>query len=68
MDQKSKLDGIRVKLSFLFIYFFCLFAFTRATPAACGGSQSRGLSGAVAAGLHQSHSYTGSEPHLQAIP
>ena len=48
----------------LFIYLFCLFAISWATPAAYGGSQARGLIGAVAAGLHHSHSNTGSEPHL----
>jgi len=31
---------------------FCLFAFSRATAEAYGGSQDRGLIGAVAAGLH----------------
>ena len=30
-----------------------------------GGSQARGLPGAVAAGLHHSHNNVGSEPHLQ---
>ena len=43
----------------LFIY-FCLFAISWAAPAAYGGSQARGLIGAVAAGLSNS----GSEPHL----
>ena len=32
------------------------------------GSQARGLIGATAASLHQSHSNTGSEPFLQPIP
>ena len=32
---------------------------------AYGGSQARGLIGAVATGLHQRHSNVGSEPHLQ---
>ena len=32
-----------------FILFFCLFAFSRATPTAYGGSQAGGLIGAVAA-------------------
>ena len=48
--------------------FFGLFALPRATPVAYGGSQARGLIGAVAAGLHQSHSNVGSEPHLQPTP
>ena len=36
---------------FIFIYlfiYFCLFAFSRAAPAAYGGSQARGLIGAIA--------------------
>ena len=41
--------------------FFFLF---RAAPAAYGGSQARGRIRAVVAGLHHSHSNTGSEPHL----
>ena len=34
----------------------------RATSAAYGGSQAKGQIGAVAAGLHHSHSIIGSEP------
>ena len=52
----------------LFNLFFWLFAFSRAAPAAHGGSQARGLIGAVAAGLRQSHSNAGSEPRLQPTP
>ena len=38
----------------LFIYLFCLFfAFSRATPVAYGGSEARGLVGAVASSLRQ---------------
>ena len=44
--------------------FFCLFAFSRATPVAYGGSRARSLIGAVAAGLLHSHSNARSEPHL----
>ena len=33
-----------------------------------GGSQARGRIGAVAIGLRQSHSNTGSEQHLQPTP
>ena len=33
-----------------------------------GGSQARGRIGAVASGLHQSYSNTGSEPHLRPTP
>ena len=49
---------------FKIILIFCLFAFSRAAPMAYGGSQPRGLIGAVATGLSQSHSNTGSEPRL----
>ena len=54
-------------LSFFFFFFFflcvcvCLF---RAAPTAYGGSQARGRIGAVAAGLHHSHSNTKSELRL----
>ena len=33
---------------------FCIFVFSRATPAAYKGSQARGPIGAIAAGLHHS--------------
>ena len=52
----------------LLFYFICLFAFSRAAPAAYGGFQARGWIGAVAAGLRQSHSNVGSEPCLQPTP
>ena len=39
---------------FCFCFCFCLFAISWATPTAYGGSQARGLIGAVAAGLHHS--------------
>ena len=45
-------------------FFFCLFAFSKAPPLACGDSQARGLIGAVATGLNQSHSNMESEPRL----
>ena len=50
------------------VFFFCLFAISWATPVACGGSQARGLMGAIAASLSQSHSNAGSEPRLQPTP
>ena len=50
------------------LYFFNFFAISWAAPEACGGSQARGRIGAVAAGLCQSHSNAGSEPHLQPTP
>ena len=52
----------------LSFFFFCLFAISRAALVACGGSQTRGLIRAAAAGLRQSHSNTGSEPGLQPTP
>ena len=51
-----------------FFFFFGLFAISRAAPMAYGGSQARGRIGATAAGLHQSHSNTGSESCLQTTP
>ena len=51
-----------------FFFFFGLFAFSRATPTAYGGSQARGLIRSVAAGLRQSHSNVGSKPRLQPTP
>ena len=47
------------------VFVFIFFAFSRAAPAAYGDSQARGLIRAAAAGLHQSHSNTGSELHLR---
>jgi len=49
-----------------FLFVFLLFLW--AAPAAYGGSQARGPIGAVATGLRQSHSNTGSEPRLQPTP
>ena len=53
-------------LCWLFLFAFC-FVF-RAAPVAYGGSQTRGWIGAVAAGLHHSHSNAKSELHLQPTP
>ena len=50
---------------FFFLFSFFVFCLFRAAHAAYGGSQARGQIGAVAAGLHQSHSNTGSKPHLR---
>ena len=58
----------RNAVDLLIILCVCVFAISRAAPVAYGGSQARGLIRAVAAGLHLSHSNTGSEPHLQPIP
>ena len=60
---KSTIFSARIRL---FVYFiFCIF---RAVPKAYGDSQARGLIGAVAASLRQSHSNAGSEPNLQPTP
>ena len=48
--------------NFSSIFFF--FAFFRAALMAYGGSQAGGPIGAVATGLHHSHSHAGSKPHL----
>ena len=45
-----------VVLNIMVLFFFGLFS--RAAPAAYGGSQARGLIGAIATGLRQSHSNT----------
>ena len=52
-------------LNFLIFFVFCVF---KAAPMAHGGSQTRGLIGAVAAGLRHSHSNARSEPCLPPIP
>ena len=46
---------------YLIFFVFCPFV---AVPTAYGGSQAGGLIGAVAAGLHHSHSNTRSKPRL----
>ena len=55
-------------LFFLIYFLFFVFLSFRAAPMACGGSQARGLIGAVATGLHHSHSNARSELHLQPTP
>ena len=45
-------------------FFLFVFGFSRAAPVAYGGSQARGLIGAVAPSLYQSHSNSGSELRL----
>ena len=47
----------------------CLFlSFLGPHPWHAGGSQARGLIGAVATSPHHSHSNMGSQPHLQPTP
>ena len=61
-----------VFLSFVFVVVVVVVVVVVATswaaPAAYGGSHARGRIGAVATGLHQSHSNAGSEPSLQPPP
>ena len=57
-----------LKLNLLLLLFFCLFVFSGAAPEAYGGSQARGLIGAIASSLRHSHSNVGSEPSLWPIP
>ena len=56
------------KLCLVHIFFFLSFSLFKATPAAYGGSQTRGQIGAVVASLHQGLSNTGSEPRLRPAP
>ena len=62
---KSTQQWVFFVFVFVCLFVFCIFAFSRATPVAHGGSQARGLIGAVATGLRQSHSNTESEPRLR---
>ena len=48
-------------------YLFIYFVFSRAAPAAYGGSQARGLIGATATRLRHSHSNAGSLTHRPGI-
>ena len=52
----------------IFLSFFLVGYLFRAASMAFGGSYARGRIGAVAAGLHQSHSNKGSKPCLQPTP
>ena len=65
MTQRNWLEKLHCILVCVCV---CLFAISRAAPAAYGGSQPRGRIGAVATGLRQSHSNVGSEPRLQPTP
>ena len=64
--QVAKNAGISFPLmaesySIVYMHNNFFFAFSRAAPVAYGDSQARGLIGAVATGLHHSHSNAGSE-------
>ena len=60
-DRRRACEGVFSPVPTLF---FCFCAISRAASEAYGGSQARGIIRAVAAGLHHSHSTTGSEPRL----
>ena len=64
------LKDVNISLLFLsfFLFLFLSFVLFRATLVAYGGSQARGLIGAVATGLRQSLSNGGSELRLQPTP
>ena len=61
----SAIAGIWYSSFFFFFLVFCLFG---AAPMAYGGSQARGLTGATASSLCQSHSNARSEPRLRPTP
>ena len=48
--------------------FIIIIIIFRATPMVYGGSQARAQIRTAAAGLHHSHSHTGSKPCLQSTP
>ena len=50
------------------LFFFVFLPFLGPLPTVHGGSQARGLNGAVAASPRQSHSNSGSELHLRSTP
>ena len=53
---------------YIFFNFFLNFAISWATSTAYGDSQARGLIGAIATSLRQSHSNAGSKLRLQPTP
>ena len=57
-------EDFAINLIFVVFFFLVLLLFCRAAPAKYASSQARERIGAVAAGLHHSHSKMGSEPHL----
>ena len=64
LENESRMTLTLSALEIFFLFFFCLFAISRAASAAYGVSPARGLIGAVAAGPRQSHSNAGSKPRL----
>ena len=64
LKQSLSLPELTAWATNLFIFIFLIFYLFGATFAAHGGSQARGQIGAVAAGLHHSHSNARTEPCL----
>ena len=62
-NQKTTRE-IPLSSVFIYLFLFLFFVFSRAVPMAHGCSQASGLIGAVATGLHHSHSNVESEPRL----
>ena len=67
-DGKIYGELARVFFCLFVCFLFFVFAFSRATHVAYGGSQAKGLIRAVAAGLYHSHSNGGSKPRLRPTP
>ena len=67
-DLFSKASYINGNFYLIYLFIYYLFSLFRAAPGAHVGSQARGRIGVAVAGLHQSHSNMGSEPHLQPTP
>ena len=65
--RRLDIDPCAVQKDLIVCRFF-FFVFSRAAPAAYGGSQARGRIRAEATGLHQSHSNVGCKPNLQPTP
>ena len=65
LELTGQRGPFQIQYVFLLFVRFCLF---RAIPAAYGGSQARGRIGAVASGLHHSHSNARCEPRLRPTP
>ena len=67
-EKKNSINVFTIFYLALFFVGFVFWAFFRDTLVAYGGSQARGLIGAVAASLCHSHSKTGSKPPLRLTP
>ena len=66
--EKKRQGKIKTGLMTITFFFFVFLPFLGPLTRHMGGSQARGLIRDIAAGLRQSHSNAGSEPHLQPTP